>query len=482
VITLINPPNPSTGISNKDMMGGFGQLYLKNKTKSCRVPALDILYTAAVLRDNKFSVNIIDCLGLNYGTEELLEALKADKPEIIGLRTSTPTFKWDLDIALQIKDVIESKLILFGSHASLFFKEVTVNDGIDAIILGEPELTFLDIAKKGSFEGVNGVYFKHGNSFQENPIRPFIEDLDNLPFPAWDLVPYNNYDSGELNNNYKPFLTVLASRGCPFQCYYCPYPVTQGYKWRARSANNVVKEIEYLITNFKPRYLLFRDPEFTLDKERVSEICKNIIKRKIKIPWRCETRIDTLDKDLIGLMAKAGCIGINMGIESADDSVLRKVGRKPFEKSNSIQVIGKCKEVGIETFCFFIIGLPGDTEKSILNTINLSLELNPSFAQFSIATPYPATKLRAWAIENSFLENYSFDELTGYNAVMRNENLSLDSIQQLHKFANRMWKFGKRGRKERIIKKGLPQGIKEAIKFILFWLEKLRMAFWLEAK
>lgn len=477
MITLINPPNPPTGVSNKDMMGGFGQLYLKDKTEPCKVAPIDIPYIASILRENGFQINIIDCLGMNYGPKKLLEKLKIIKPEIVGLRTSTPTWKWDLKIVSQIKEAINCKLVLFGPHVSLFFKEIAKVNNIDAFIIGEPEFTFLDIAKKRGFEGINGVHFKHNSTYKTNPSRPFIENLDDLPWPAWDLMPYENYDPGELGHNRKPFLTILTSRGCPFQCHYCPYPVAQGSKWRNRSVKNVVDEIGYLFDNFKLQYLLFRDAEFTLHKDRAAEICRGIIERGIKIAWRCETRIDTLDEELIDLMAKAGCIGINMGIESVDESIIRKVGRKPVNKNYAIQTVSKCKEVCIETFCFFIIGLPGDNKKSILNTIDFILELDPLYAQFTVATPYPGTKLRKWTIDNGYLENDSVDELTGYNAVMRNENLTINDIQQLYLHACRIWRFGKRGRKIRVIKKGPFQGIKEIIKMILFLFERLRIKF-----
>ncbi len=446
MITIINPPNPPETVSNKDMMGGLGQLYGADAQQ--KIPAIDIPYSAALIREKGIPVEILDCLGSNWEISELLLHLQKENPDLIALRTSTPTFTWDMRVAKLIKSLISSPLIVFGSHVQLFPEETLQYSFVDGAILGEPEFTLLDIAQKSIFSETEGLWYKKDGEIIRNKPRQLIEDLDSLPFPAWDLMPYHGYEGTDLMRNLKPFVTVLASRGCPHSCTYCPYPVTQGRSLRVRSPKNVVDELEWL-SNLGVKAVLFRDPEFALYRDRVVSICEGIIARKISLAWRCETRLKDLDEELIALMAKAGCIGINMGIESANDQVLRNVKRKVIPLVQAQQVIKACKKNGIESFCFFILGLPGETIASARETINYALKLQANFVQFTVSTPYPGTELRNWAQKQGYVKNESLSAITGYNVAIRNENLTVEEIQQLQWLAHEAvemqgWKLFKR--------------------------------------
>lgn len=434
MIAIINPPNPPNAVSNKDTMGGFGQLYPSGAKYS--LPPLDIPYTAAVLRSKGAPVQVIECLGRNWEISELILCLKDQKPELTAIRTSTPTFDWDMRVARIIKMLLpNSKIITFGPHVTLFPGNALSKPFVDAVILGEPELTFLDIAERTGFSGCEGVWYREEGAIVQNAARNLIDNLDQLPFPAWDLMPYNAYDGLEPMRNLKPFVTALTSRGCPYGCAYCPYPVAQGRKHRARTPENVVDELEWLANSLGVKAVFFRDPEFAYRRDRLLAICEGILKRGVHLAWRCENRMEDMDEELIVLMAKAGCIGINMGIESADEEVLRNVKRKVFPLEQAVQVIRACKKNGIEDFCFFVLGLPGETEKSALKTINYALKLNPTFVQFTVATPYLGTELKAWAESKGFIEKESLTAITGYEVAMRNEHMTVDEIRWLQWFA-----------------------------------------------
>jgi anaerobic magnesium-protoporphyrin IX monomethyl ester cyclase len=434
VIAIVNPPNPPEAVSNKDTMGGLGQLYPLG-TKHSMQP-LDIPYTAAVLRDKGVPVDVLDCLGCDWELSELILRLQDQKPGLVAIRTSTPTFDWDMRVARIIKMVTNSKIVVFGPHVTLFPRQVIRQTFVDAIVLGEPELTFLDIAERGLFSGCKGVWHKEGGDIARNGTREPIENLDQLPFPAWDSMPYQAYEGGALMRNLAPFVTALTSRGCPHGCAYCPYPVIQGRKLRVRSPENVVDELEWLANGLGVRAVLFRDPEFALHRDRVVGICEGILERKVRLAWRCETRMEDLDEELIALMAKAGCIGINMGVESADEQVLRNVKRRAIPSEQAAKAVRACKKNGIEAFCFFILGLPGETRESALRTIDYALKLNPAFVQFTVATPYPGTELRAWAESKGFIENDTPTAMTSYEVAMRNEHMTADEIRWLWWFAH----------------------------------------------
>ncbi len=470
MITLINPPNPPEGVSNKDTMGGLGQLYSPGAKSG--FPPLDIPYSAAVLRSKGIPVRVIDCLGSNWEVSKLILHLQEERPELVGIRTSTPTFEWDMQVVRIIRMVTESKVLVFGPHVTLFPEQTLAQPFVDAVVVGEPELTILDIAEREGFSGCDGVGYKENGNIVWNAGRKLIDDLNMLPFPAWDLMPFRAHEGGLLMRNVKPFVTALTSRGCPYACSYCPYPVTQGRRLRVRSPENVVNELEWLTKGLGVKALLFRDPEFALQRDRVVGICESILKRSVHLAWRCETRIEDLDEELITLMAKAGCIGINTGIESADPQVLKNVHRKAVALERSRGIIEACKRTGIDTFCFFILGLPGEDRNSAISTIDYAVKLNPTFAQFTVATPYPGTELRRWAETKGYIEDGALNAMTSYNPAMRNEHLTVEEIRWLQWYAQEAWAmrwphFGRR------LLGGVKQTALEVKRWLTFQIEKV---------
>lgn len=425
MIVLVNPPNPPGRVSNKEMMGGFGQCY----PPECdvKVPPIDLPYVAAVLRDRKMEVRVIECLGAELSLEGLIAELQKDKLKMVCIRTSTSTFSWDTEVSSMIKEEMDTTVLFFGPHVNIMPDNVIDHPSVDAIVLGEPEYTMGEIAATG-FGDTLGVWYKAGGKVIKNNRRGPITNLDDLPFPAWDLLPYSEYTIGDLMPDEHPTLFMQTSRGCPFNCSYCPYPVAQGSTFRKRSPKNVLDEIVWLVEKFSVKNILIRDAEFTLDKKRVEEICKGLINSNYEISWRCETRIDTLDEALVEVMHKAGCIGINMGIESISEEVCKRSGRKPLREIDTEKIIRKCQQLGIGTFCFFIIGLPGDDRSSVLDTIDYAAALGADDSQFTVATPYLGTPLYDWAAENDYIEALELDNITGFEKMMRNENLDSDQM------------------------------------------------------
>ena len=415
-------------------MGGLGQIYPAGAKHS--LPPLDIPYSAAVLRSKGIPVQVIDCLGLDWELSQLILHLQQQAPELIAIRTSTPTFDWDMRVAQIIKLATNPKVVVFGPHVMLFPEQTVKPSFVDAVIVGEPEMTLLEIVERGEFSGCDGIWYKEDGQVVQNRARKPLDNLDRLPFPAWDLMPYHAYNGLELMRNSKPFVTALTSRGCPYSCSYCPYPVIQGRKLRVRSPENVVDELEWLVNALGVKAVLFRDPEFALYRDRVVGICEGLLKRGVHLAWRCETRMEDLDEALIGLMARTGCIGINMGIESADEQVLREVKRKAMPLEQAIKVVRACKRNGLDAFCFFVLGLPGETRESALRTIDYAVKLDPPFVQFTVATPYPGTGLREWAEARGYIENGSLAAMTGYEVAMRNDHMTVDQIRQLQRLAH----------------------------------------------
>jgi len=202
-----------------------------------------------------------------------------------------------------------------------------------------------------------------------------------------------------------------------------------------------VEHMKWLQNSLGVRAVLFRDPEFAIDRNRTVALCEEMIAHNIKIAWRCETRIENLDPELVRIMSRAGCIGLNMGIESFDESVLSFLGRKPVSTAHAEMVISEARKAGIATFCFFILGLPGETIRSSLDSVSAAVALGCDHLQFTAAKPYPGTRLYDWAVENGYIENQSRSLLTGYDAVMQNGHLSSLDINDLRIFAGSKWAF-----------------------------------------
>jgi anaerobic magnesium-protoporphyrin IX monomethyl ester cyclase len=426
MILLLNPPNPPGTVSNKDMMGGFGQLYPAGV--QVKIPPLDLVYSAAILKTSNIDFEVIDCLGLELDLNLLKEKISAKNYEYVFIRTSTASFSFDLETAGLLKKNGPCKTVFFGPHTGVFPEEVLKSPLVDAIIIGEPENTVMNVAASG-FKDVKGIWYKNNSSIVKNEASSNMVQLDSLPFPAWEYFPYEKYNIGDLLKGQGNTSFVLTSRGCPFNCDYCPYPVAQGTIYRKRTSSNVIEEIKYLHEKFKVEKILFRDAEFTLDRKKVLEICDGI--KDLKLKWRCETRIDTLDIALVAEMAEAGCVGINMGIESGSERVIKASGRKMINKIYTEEILGTCRELGINTFCFFIVGLPGDDLSSIVETMEFAEKINADISQFTVATPYPGTRLHDWAQEKQYMVNYNDDKITGYEALMRNENLTVSQIMGL---------------------------------------------------
>ncbi|BBO86920.1 hypothetical protein DSCOOX_01000 [Desulfosarcina ovata subsp. ovata] len=328
----------------------------------------------------------------------------------------------------------EATIIFFGAVCSIFADDLIRYNAIDILVTGEAEVILPCLAVQ-PVDQVDGIYYKKNETIIKNPNKALVGDLDALPFPAWEFFPYQNYFIPDLGDT-RPVLTIQTSRGCPFNCNYCPYPLAQGHRWRARTPENIFSEIEYLIKTHEMRSLLFRDPEFTLDQERILRLCDLIINSQLKFLWRCETRPDTLSEDLIPKMAQAGCIGINLGIEHVNNTILAKVKRKPVHPDHILKIVRTCAQNKIATFCFFIIGLPGETIPTFMQNVAFAKKLNPDRLQFTFATPYPGTRFHQWAVKNKYITKKNWQHTDGLNVVMRNDTLRPFQLKLMHKYAS----------------------------------------------
>jgi hypothetical protein len=406
------------------------------------MPPLDLVYLASYLDSKDIPIQVLECLGGRLDQEKALQqavSILANSGEggLVLTRTSGPTLDLDVAFCAELKARSpQIKIVLFGAIITHVVRRLERETNIDYLILGEPDGPALELITGQPEESISGLHFRGQAGWVANPDRQMVKVLDDIPFPKWELFPYHEYKipRSSLRSEVR-FLPMLTSRGCPVGCHYCPYPVGQGLLWRLRTPQNVVDEIEHLVKDLGINYILFRDPIFSLNQNRVLQICEEIKRRGLKFEWKCETRVDCLREETLRAMAEVGCVGINFGVESAEVEIQANSGRKPITREQFLKTIKLCRELGIRTFGFFIVGLPGDTVDTILSTIQFSFEMRVDWAQFTAASPLIGTQLRQWAIEHGQATEDEYAYINCYEGSMGNENLTREQVSQLAHFA-----------------------------------------------
>jgi anaerobic magnesium-protoporphyrin IX monomethyl ester cyclase len=423
-ILIINPPSPASFQANRDFMGGFGATNAKGVT---RVPSLAAEYVTGALKDAGFETDIID-LAVETDPESMVGSI--GKVRLIGLHCSTATFKDDLIFADRIKEKTGAFVFMFGPQVSVTPEYAMTRSSLDAAICGEPESASVELAESifsddaRALADIKGLWWRD-SGIKKNPPRPFEEDLDSIPFPYRDVKYANSYfyRDGET-----PFLTVLASRGCPYDCIYCPYPVSQGNRFRARTPGNVIEELLHEKKQRNYKMVLFRDPVFSFNRERTIELCR-LIKEKVKVMWRCETACLNVDDELLDIMKASGCIGINFGIETGSPALIGKYAKKSGGLDRIKKVFAHCRNIGIGAIGFFIVGLPGETRATMRETLKFAIEIDPAEVNFTTATPFPGTKLNRMMRENGRITGDEFEDFRIYGCMSGVEDMKPQEVR-----------------------------------------------------
>ncbi len=423
-ILLINPPPPPRQRVSRGLMGGFGMVV----GEGLCYPPLDLMYVASILEANGHRARIIDGEAQQLTTSDVMRQL--GKPAVIGLATSSATLELDLALVDEIKKVVPDAIVFItGSQGSKVPDLALVNSKVDAVVRGEPELTVAEMVEaleKGDDPlSVAGLSVQRNGEVAHNDNREMLrgDALDALPFPSRQLLPKEDYRIPTMEG---PIQTVQSSRGCPINCTYCGYVVAQGIPWRGRSARNVFDELEHIVRHEGITNVVFRDPLFAHDRERVLDLCDMLIEADVGLKWQCETAIKTLDDPMIEKMARAGCVSVSFGIESGNPELQKKYSRgKIKDREHAKVVMDSCRKHGIATRGFFMIGFPEETPTMARQTMDLAVYLNPDTVQFTAVTPYPDTKLYN---ESKGDEEYDFSKFTGTTPVGVAKEMTDDQV------------------------------------------------------
>lgn len=373
-VLLVNSPSPNPGSILSHRIQGL--------------PPLGINYIATWLNKKGYSTQLLDFYIRTVTLKDLKQILETKKPALIGISTTTETFKNGIRLAEYIKKSAPNTIVVMGGcHVTFEYESALTSGVIDYIIRGEGEITFEKLCDsilqdQGSIEEINGLSYIHDNKIVSNPDRAFISDLDLLPFPDRELLDIDKYSHPG---------SISTSRGCPGRCIFCAATALSGGRYRMRSAENVVEEMIYL-KGLGFNHIQFIDDTLTADIRRLKKILRIIEEKELIISWAAESRVDVIDKDLLLKMSKAGCKSLQFGVEAGNQKMLDSL-KKNITIQQIRNVFKWCKEVGIAPASCLIIGQPFDTKESINDTINIGLELQALGARivFSISTPYPGT-------------------------------------------------------------------------------------------
>lgn len=396
---------------------------------------LGLGYIAAVLEEYH-NVKVIDVGAEKLSDDSLRKRISKINPQIVGITSDTITFQRAIEIAKLVKQTNEEIVVVIGgAHSNALPAYPLKYDCFDISVCGEGERTAIElwdrIEKRESYEDIKGIVFRGKDRIVINPKRELIGNLDELPFPAMHLFPMGKY-RGETNLYVSPVYPIGTSRGCPFSCTFCSNNVVFGKKYRFRSTKNVVDEIELLISKYKVKGIYFREDLFTVNRKRVIDMCSEIKERGLKFKWECESRVDTIDEEMLRAMKETGCELIWCGVESGSQEILNYLN-KGITLSQIKEAYGLFRKAGIKAGATFMIGIPGETMDDIYETIDFAKRLKLEFAAFAIFTGYPTSPLYEYVKQNKLYEK----EVSHGILIVNYDGFSRERLEKIQRYANR---------------------------------------------
>lgn len=406
-------------------------------------PPISLATTAALLEREGIQTQVIDAVVEEIDISKLKRILKQIKPDLLIINTATPSIVSDLQIAALAKKIDpQIKTLAFGIHVSALPEKTMFSaPSLDFIAQGEPELTILELAlkikKKNSWTKIKGLVWRSGKKTMVNAPRPLEKNLSQWPYPAWNKIKINKY---LLPFSQKPFLLVDTGRGCPYPCQFCAAKVYYGSTPRFPSPSRIVDEIEDNQRRYGVSDFLFWSESFTLNRQNSLAICREIIKRKLKVSWVCNSRVDTVSLEQLKLFKKAGCWMIGFGLESGNDKIL-KLMKKKIKLTQIKKAVKVAQKAGLEVTGHLMVGYPGENEKTIKETIKMAIDLDLDFAQFYTLVPFPGSEIYKESLAKNYLNTTDWSRFEQNFGVIDTPWLSGNQVEKTRSLAYRRFYF-----------------------------------------
>lgn len=413
------------------------------KVLGLRAPPLGLAWIAAVLERAGHKVRIIDSPTEGIKLTTFINEVKSWSPDVVGLTALTPTVYKAYDTVKAIKEYDKDIPVVMGGPHVTFMYDEALNHGVDIVVRGEGEYTMLELVNtiekvgmdKDALREVKGIVFMSNGEIVRTKDRPIIRNLDELPFPARHLLPMDKYT---LFGKPIKIIHVMASRGCPYGCSFCSTSYYWGRMIRYRSAKNVADEIEDAVNKYKTNIIVFTDDEFTLGKRFVYEFLKELDERGLDINFSCGSRVDTIDEEMMKALMRHGCTALYFGVESASQDTINRIGKR-ITIEQAIKVFQWVHKLKANAVASFVIGFPWETIEDMKRTAKFAVKLDPSYAQFTVATPYPGTPLYYQAVNENLIEDWNWEHYTTLRAVMRGYRFTRQQADKMLQYAYRVF-------------------------------------------
>ena len=412
-VALINPPYPPSAHSHPPFI------------------PLGIAYLGAVAEKAGHEVAVIDCQAEKLTYQTFHKRIAQTPADIIGVTATTLLYKSAMQIISIAKEVQPDAVTVLGGSHGTFWDEAALNDfpSLDIVVRREGEQTFVELLDKlqtrKSLNSVLGITFRREEKIIRTPDRPFLEDLDSLPFPAHDLLPLEN-----LKHAGKILFPLITSRGCVYWCDFCSTVRMFGKGYRWRSPKNVVDEMQLVHDKYGVDQVTFYDDAFTVNRDRVIKICEELRTRSLDMAWDCGTRVDMVDREMLKTMREAGCFAVWLGVESGSETILGAMNKR-IKLDQTRLAFKTANKAGLMTIANTVIGFPGETEQTAHETIRFIKELNPDSVGFYVATPYPGTPMYEQVKQSGWLRVTDFDKYDTANPTFETPWLSMEKLEKI---------------------------------------------------
>jgi radical SAM superfamily enzyme YgiQ (UPF0313 family) len=413
-ITLVNPPYPPSVHSHPPFI------------------PLGLAYLGAVAEREGHEVAVVDCQAEKLSYDDFRKRIERSPSDIIGVTATTLLYNSAMKLVTIAKQVHPQAITILGGSHGTFWDKNALDEypSLDIVVRREGETTFTELLNRlqtnNHINNVLGITFRSKEGkIVYNPDRPFLEDLDALPFPAHHLLPLDS-----LKRMGKILFPLVTSRGCVYWCDFCSTVRMFGRGYRMRSPKNVVDEMEMIYKKYGVNQVTFYDDAFTVNRERVLKICEELHARKLDMIWDCGTRVDMVDHELLKIMHDAGCIAVWLGVESGSEAILDAMNKR-IKLDQTRLAYRIAHEVGLMTIANTVLGFPGETEQTARETINFVKELNPDDVGFYVATPYPGTPMYEQVKKNGWLRVTDFDKYDTAGPTFETPWLSMKKLADI---------------------------------------------------
>ena len=447
---LLNLPSPSGRNIYRGYAGDFG---LAGTMADETLLPIHLVYGASAAGKQGCEYDLVDAQVLRYGSSQAVDVVRKGNPDILISWLALPSIHDDLVLLDEIKRALPGVVVVaLGAVCNVIPEEVLLKSRVDLAVCGwYPHYSLIShviqvLQSSGpgqdTFDKIGGARYLRQGQMVQSPVDPCEETLDELSLDVYRQLPIQRYlrEVPDIRGSTIKCISIATSTGCPYSCMYCPYPIGYGRKVTHKSIPRILDELEFLKTTFGVTGFSFRDQLFTHNRQRVEDLCDEMVRRGLNVKWHVEARADEVTDALLAKMKHAGCFRIHYGVETGSPEMLRKTGKPGLEIDMAKKAFQMTRGLGIATTAHMMLGLPGENQETLQDSFDLLCQINPDVASLNVTTPYPGTKLFRIADEKGWLSTRDWSRYTSFDAIMRTDELTTAQLSEARKVMRRRFR------------------------------------------